>query len=79
MLKEYNKNLIYQDTALARQIEDYIKEARAAAANKRDRIQAKAKGLDTYEVTDQDIANFKDFVRKEKEDDINLQKEGDNI
>ena len=57
-------------------IEDYIKEAKAAAANKRDRIQAKTKGLDTYEVTDQDIANFKDFVRKEKEDDINMQKEG---
>ena len=61
---------------LLNEIEDYIKEAKAAAANKRDRIQAKTKGLDTYEVTDQDIANFKDFVRKEKEDDINMQKEG---
>lgn len=66
-LKEYNRTLIYEDTALARQIEDYIKEAKAAAANKRDRAQAKAKGLDAPEVTDQDIADFKEFIRQEQQ------------
>ena len=67
-LKEYNRTLIYEDTALARQIEDYIKEARAAAANKRDKSQAKAKGLQAPEVTDQDIADFKQFIRKQQDD-----------
>ena len=74
-LKEYNKTLIYEDTALARQIEDYIKEANAAAAKKRDRAQAKAKGLDAPELTDEDILSFKQFVKKEKEDTL-LQTEG---
>lgn len=75
-LKEYNKTLIYEDTALARQIEDYIKQANAAAAKKRDRAQAKAKGLDAPELTNEDILSFKEFVNKEKEDTL-LQTEGD--
>lgn len=74
-LKEYNKTLIYEDTALARQIEDYIKQARAAAAKKRDRAQAKAKGLDVPELSDEDILSFKQFVNKQKEDTL-LQTEG---
>lgn len=69
-LKEYNKTLIYEDTALARQIQDYIKQARAAAANKRDRIQAKAKGLSAPELSDQDIADFKEFVRQQQDDTL---------
>lgn len=66
-LKEYNKTLIYEDTALARQIEDYLKEVRAAAEQKKDREQAKAKGLDTPQVTDQDFIDFKNFVHEEKD------------
>ena len=69
-LKEYNKTLIYEDTALARQIQDYINQARAAAANKRDRIQAKAKGLSAPELSDQDIADFKEFVRQQQDDTL---------
>ena len=67
-MKDYTKTLIYEDTALARQIQDYIKEARAATAAKRDRAQAKAKGLDAPELSDTDILDFKDFVKKEKEE-----------
>lgn len=67
-LKQYNRELVYGDTALARQIEDYIKEAKAAAAKKRDREQAKEKGLDAPQLSDQDIMDFKDFINKEKED-----------
>ena len=66
-MKGYNRTLIYEDKALARQIEDYIKEARAAAEKKKDRDAAKAKGQDYYMVTDQDILDYKDFLRTEKE------------
>ena len=76
-LKDYTKNLIYEDTALARQIEDYIKQARAAAAKKRDRAQAKEKGLDAPELSDDDILTFKNFVKKQREDTL-LQTEGGN-
>lgn len=67
-LKEYNKSLIYGDSALARQIEDYIKNAKIAMEQKKDKEEAKLKGLDAPEVTDQDILNYKDFLQKEKEE-----------
>ena len=70
-LKDYNKTLIYEDTALARQIQDYIKEARAAAANKRDRAQAKAKGLEAPELSNQDLLDFKDFIKQEQQHTLN--------
>ena len=66
-LKTYNRTLVYEDTALARQVQDYIKQARAAAANRRDRAQAKEKGLQSPELTDKDLLDFKDFISKEKE------------
>ena len=76
-LKDYNKSLIYEDTALARQIQDYIKQARAAAAAKKDRAQAKEKGLDAPELTDQDILDFKNFVNKEKEITLKMTEQGE--
>ena len=76
-LKEYNKSLIYEDTALARQIQDYIKEARAAAAAKKDRAQAKEKGLEAPELSDKDILDFKDFIKQEKEQSLRITEEGE--
>ena len=76
-LKEYNRTLIYEDTALARQIEDYIKQARAAAAKKRDRAQAKTKGLQAPQLSDQDVLAFKDFIKNEKEQDNLIETESD--
>lgn len=67
-LKEYNRTLIYGDTALARQIQDYIKNAKIAMEQKKDKEEAKLKGLEAPEVTDQDILNYKDFLRKEQEE-----------
>ena len=67
-LKEYNKTLIYGDSALARQIEDYIKNAKIAMQQKKDKEEAKLKGLDAPEITDQDILNYKEFLKQEKEE-----------
>ena len=69
-LKGYTRSLIYEDTALARQIQDYIKQARAAAAKKRDKIQAKNKGLEAPELSDEDILDFKNFIKQEKQDTL---------
>ena len=68
-MKDYTKNLIYQDASLGRQIEDYIKEARAAAERKRDREEAKRIGLDVPELTDEDILKFKQFIKAQKQKD----------
>lgn len=63
--KNYNKELIYQDTALARQIQDYIKQARASAARKKDKEEAKARGLEHVQLSDQDLIDFKQFVKNQ--------------
>lgn len=78
-MKGYNRSLIYEDKALARQIEDYIKEARAAAARKKDREEAKKRGQDYYTITDKDILDYKDFLYNEKvETEKEMKGEGDN-
>ena len=74
-MKLYTRTLVYEDKALARQIEDYIKEARAAAQRKKDREQAKKKGLDQYEITDQDILDYKDFLLEETSHTQKLERE----
>lgn len=76
-LKTYNKSLIYEDAALAREIESYIKEARAAIARRQDREQAKARGLQNPQISDEDILDFKDFIKKEKEETRKQIQEGE--
>lgn len=66
-LKEYNRNLIYQDTALARQIEDYLKNVKAAAEKKKDQEQAKNEGYDAPQLTPQDTIAFKTFLSQEEQ------------
>lgn len=73
--KQYVKTLIYEDTALARQIEDYLKELRAAAAKKKDKDQAEKQGYDVPQLTEQDILDFKQFIKKEKETNEQEEKE----
>ena len=69
-LKEYTKSLVYADTALARQIEDYLKNKEIMEQKRRDKEEAKSKGLDSVEVTDQDIADYYDDVEKQKQEDV---------
>lgn len=64
-LKEYNRSLIYEDSALARQIQDYLKQARAAQAKKEDTILAKEQGFDVPQLTEQDTLAYKEFLRQQ--------------
>jgi len=45
-LKAYNKSLIYEDKSLAQEIEKYLQDKRIADEMKKDRKNAKDKGLD---------------------------------
>lgn len=56
-MKEYNKTLIYEDTALARQIEDYLK--------KREAVDFKRSGAADRPITDQDYADYEESVRQQ--------------
>lgn len=70
-LKEYNKSLIYEDTALAGQIEDYLKKREILDQKRKDAEEAKAKGLSAPELKDEDIQEYYDEVEKQKlEDDL---------
>ena len=71
-LKEYNKSLIYEDSSLARQIEDYLKKREYADQHKRDEQAAAAAGLDTVEITDKDIQEYNNYIQDQKKKDTDL-------
>ena len=76
-LKRYTKSLIFEDKALARQIEDYLKKREIAEQQRKDRQDAKAKGLDEVELTDEDYVEHFDKLNDEIKQDIMLQENGD--
>ena len=77
-LKDYTRELIYQDTALAGQIEDYLKRREILEQQKKDRAEAKEKGHDVYQVTDDDIAEYEEMRRQQiAEDAITMNQESD--
>ena len=68
-LKEYNRSLVYGDTALAQQIENYIKNREHAEEMKRAKEEAKAQGLDAPLVTDEDIVEYQHAILKDQATD----------
>lgn len=77
-LKAYNKSLIYEDPAIQREIEEYLKKKNIQEELKKDRQEAKNKGLVQRELTDQDFVDYKEQIQKQKiEDDSLYQEEGD--
>ena len=68
-MKGYTKSLIYEDTSLSRQIEDYLRNRENADAKKRDEAEAKAKGLDVVEIEDEDHVEYSEYQEKLKEMD----------
>ena len=66
--KQYIKNLFYQDTALARQMEDYLKKREIAEQQHRDMLLAKSKGQDYVEISDADIIEHQENLRKMQEE-----------
>ena len=71
-LKDYTKSLIYEDTALARQIEEYIQRRDTAEQQKRDREEAKGNGLDEVQLTDEDFQELNEFNLTNLEQDAKI-------
>ena len=69
-LKEYNKSLVLEDPALKREIEDYLKKLKNNEQQKQDKKEAKEKGLDYVQITDQDIQAYNNQIQKQKESDL---------
>ncbi len=74
-LKAYNKSLIYEDKSLAQEIEKYLQDKKIADEMKKDKKEAKQKGLSEVQLQDSDIINYKESIRQMQEHDRNLDDE----
>lgn len=77
-LKAYTKSLIYEDTALARQIEEYLKKREISDQQKQDRREAKSKGYDDVQLEDKDYQEYYEHIEEEKSLDKHMN-EGDDV
>lgn len=68
-LKRYNKSLIYEDKALAQEIEQYLKKKEIADQMKRDRAEARAQGWDETQIEDDDYLEFRESIEQDIERD----------
>lgn len=73
-LKAYNKSLIYEDKSLADEIEMYLKNRENQESMRRDREEAKAKGLNALPLTAEDYQEFADAIADDKEQDEKIYK-----
>ena len=71
-LKEYTKSLIYEDKSLAQEIEQYLKNREAADAMRRDKEEAKARGLSEIELSDEDFQEFQEAIENDVAEDQEL-------
>lgn len=72
-LKDYTKSLIYEDKALAQEVENYLKNRQIAEQMKRERIESKQKGESQPEIKDEDFKDFSEEIEKQKEIDRNAE------
>lgn len=75
-LKKYTKDLIYEDKALASQIENYLKKREISEEQKKDRKEAKALGFDNVQLKDEDYQNYYESIEEDKIMDKNTLREG---
>ena len=68
-LKRYTKNLIYEDKALASEIENYIKQRQIVDQMRQDRQAAKENGLDQVELDDEDYNAYYEEIENQKKMD----------
>ena len=67
-LKAYTKSLIFEDMALGRQIEDYLKKREISDQQAKDRAEAKSKGREV-EVSDEDYQQHLEMIEEAKKID----------
>ncbi len=71
-LKNYTKNLIYEDKSLAKQIEDYLKKVEIAKQMKMDQEEAKNKGTDVIEINDEDYIEYEESLQEQRRIDAEM-------
>ena len=66
---KYTKSLVEEDPALKREIEDYLKKLKNNQQQKRDKQQAKERGFDQVQISDQDILKYNQQIERQKKED----------
>ena len=72
-LKIYTKSLVYEDKALATEIEDYLKRREIQESMKRDREKAKEQGLTDVQIEDKDVGDYNQFLKEQSDADAALE------
>ena len=65
-LKEYTRDLIYEDKSLAKQIEDYLKRIEISKQQKADIEEAERLGLTHPELDDEDYVEYRDELDRQR-------------
>ena len=71
-LKTYTRTLIYEDKALAKQIEDYLKRIEISKQQKADKELAKKMGYDDVQLEDKDYQNYFEDIENQKQEDAQV-------
>ena len=77
-MKDYTRSLIYEDSALAQQVEMYLKKREAADRQKKALQEAKERGVDIVELTDEDFIEHQQAIEQDIQKDNNML-QGDDI
>ena len=68
-LKDYTKSLIYEDAALAREIEEYLKKKEISDSIKKEKKEAKESEAE-YEMTDDEITDYNNMIKEQRQQDF---------
>jgi len=77
-MQQYTRELIYEDKALAQQIENYLRKREITEQQKKDKQEAKAQGFDHVQLTDADHQEYYDAIQEDREKDKNITDGDDN-
>ena len=71
-LKKYTRNLVYEDKALAQEIEKYLQNKKISDAMKEDKTMAKRQGLEKPELDDSSYLEYKEALEEMRQHDSSL-------
>ena len=68
-LKDYTKSLIYEDAALAREIEEYLKKKEISDSIRKEKKEAKESEAE-YEMSDDEITDYNNMIKEQRRQDF---------
>lgn len=76
-MKSYTRELIYEDSSIAAQVEAYLKRRQAAEDRLEDEAEAEKLGMDLLQISDQDMFQHFHNISLDLDDDKEVYNESD--